>query len=99
MGWFAPNVGDIFTFQILTKDTHHIIYHSAVCSALIPQEKTLEHKFSEGDDDHQKPVKQVPHTWDIESNEYKTPNFSPLMSDDIIGCTFLTTPTKDGQWF
>ena len=96
---FTPNIGDILTFQILTDDTHHIIYHSAVHSAFIKQEKNLHLEFSEGEDDPHKPVKQVLHTWDTESDEYKAPIFSPLKPDDLIGCTFLTTLTQDGQCF
>ena len=44
-------------------------------------------------------MKQVIHTWDTESDERKTPTFSPLTTDDLIGCTFRTTPTEDGQCF
>ena len=44
-------------------------------------------------------MKQVLRTWDIESDEYKTPTFSPLKPDNLIGHTFLTTPTEDGQHF
>ena len=44
-------------------------------------------------------MKQVLHTWDIESDEYKTPLFSPLKPDDLIGHTSLTTLTEDGQHF
>ena len=51
---FAPNVGYILTFQILMDDTHHIIYHSTVCSALIPHDKNIFLIFSEGEDDHHK---------------------------------------------
>ena len=51
-----------------------------------------------GDDPH-KPMKQIIHTQDTESDEYETPTFSPLMLDDLIGCTFLTTPTEDSPWF
>ena len=43
-------------------------------------------------------MKQIIHTQDIELDEYKTPTFSPLMLDNLIGCTFVTTPTEDGQW-
>ena len=71
-------------------DTQCIIYHSAVCSTL------LQH---EGEDNPCKPVKQVIHTQDTESDEYETPTFSPLMMDDLIGHTFLTTLTEDGQCF
>ena len=39
------------------------------------------------------------HTWDIESDEYETPTFSPFMTDNLIGCTFLTTSTEDGRCF
>ena len=44
-------------------------------------------------------MKQVIHIQDTEPDEYETPTFSPLMTDDLIGCTFLTTPTEDGQHF
>ena len=50
-------------------------------------------------DDPSKPVKQVLHTWDTESDEYKTPLFSPLKPDDLIGHTFLSTPIEHGQHF
>ena len=38
-------------------------------------------------------------TQDTKSEEYKTPIFSPLQQDDIIGHTVLITPTEDGQCF
>ena len=41
-------------------------------------------------------MEQVLRTWDIESDEYKTPTFSPLKPDNLIGCTFLTIHTEDG---
>ena len=41
-------------------------------------EKNLHLEFSEREDDCQKPVEQVLHTWDIESDEYETPTFSSL---------------------
>ena len=44
-------------------------------------------------------MKEVLHTWDIESDEYETPTFSPLKPKPFIGCKFLTTPTEDGQCF
>ena len=94
---FAPNVRYILTFCILTDDTHHIIYCSTICSTLILQEKNLHLEFSKGEDDPHRPVKQVFHTWDIESDEYETPTFSPLKP--VIGCTFLTTLIEDGQCF
>ena len=43
-------------------------------------------------------MKQIIHTQDTESDEYKTPTFSPPMLDDLIGCMFLITP-EDGQCF
>ena len=62
---FAPNIGDMFMFSILTNDTHYcIIYHSAVHSTLNRNEKKLCLKFSDGEDDPHRPVKQVLHTWD-----------------------------------
>ena len=48
MGWFAPNIHDTLTFHILMDDTHHIIYQSAVHSALIENDKNLHLKFSKG---------------------------------------------------
>ena len=80
-------------------DIHCIIYHSAACSTLIPHDKNRHLEFSEGEDDPQKPVKQVLHTQEIESDEYETLTFSPLKPDDLIGHTFLTIPTEDGQCF
>ena len=56
-------------------------------------------KFSKREDDPCKPVKQIIHTQDAESDEYKTPTFSPLMQDDLIGHAFLTTPTEESQEF
>ena len=44
-------------------------------------------------------MNQVPCTPDTESDEYETPLFSPLKPADLSGCTFLTTPTEDGQCF
>ena len=60
---------------------------------LMLQEKSLHLEFSKGENDPQKPVKPVLHVQDIVSDEYKTPTFY------LIGCTFLTTPTEDGQCF
>ena len=74
-----------------------MIYCSDACSILVLQNLHLE--FSKGEDDPQKPAKQVLHTQDIESDEKKTPTFSPLKPDNLIGYTFLTTPTEDGQCF
>ena len=98
---FAPNVGDTLTFHIgvLTNDTPCSIYHSAVHSALITNKKNLHLESSEGEDDPHKPVKQVLCTQDTESEEHETPLFQPLNPDDLIGCTFLTTLTEDGQCF
>ena len=31
---FADNVGDTFTWKILTEDTHQLIHHSACCSTI-----------------------------------------------------------------
>ena len=61
---FVPNVWDTLTLHILTDDTHCIIYHPAVHSALIKNEKNLHLKFSLGQDDPHKLVKQVLHTQD-----------------------------------
>ena len=80
-------------------DTQCIIYQSGVHSALIPCEKNLHLEFSKVEDNPCKPVKQVIHTRDTESNEYETPTFSPLKPDDLIGHPFLSTPTEDGQHF
>ena len=44
-------------------------------------------------------MKQVLHTQDTESDEYVTSLFSPLKPHDLIGHTFLTTTTEDGQCF
>ena len=44
-------------------------------------------------------MKQVLHPWDIESDEYETQTVSPLKPDNLIGHTFLTTPTEDCQHF
>ena len=96
---FTPNVRHILTFCILTVDTHQIIYHSAAHSTLFKDEKNLNLKFSEGEDDPHKQMKQVLHTQDTESDEYETLPFSPLKPDDLIRHTFLTTPTEDGQHF
>ena len=66
---------------------------------MIKNEKNFLFKFSEGQDDPHKLVKQVIHTQDTESEEYKTPLFQPLQPDELTRCTFITTQTDDGQCF
>ena len=73
-----------------------MLYLQFHCPLCLQHKKNLHLKFSE---DPCKPVKQAVHTRDIESDEYNTPTFSPLMMDDLIGHTFLTTPLEDGQHF
>ena len=81
---FAHNIGDILTYHIRIDDTHWIIYYSAVCSTLIKHEKNLCLNSFKGEDDPGKPVKQILHTQDTDSDEYETLLFPPLKPDDLI---------------
>ena len=72
---------------------------SAIHSALLQHDKNLHLDFSKGENDSHKPRKQVIQTQDIESDEYENPTFLPLTMGNLIGCTFLITPTKDRQHF
>ena len=87
---FALSLRDICTLHILMDDTHQIIYHSAVHSTLIKNENNLHLEFSEGEDAPHKPVKQVLHTWDTESEPMR-------QSTTLITILFLPLLRKRGD--
>ena len=90
--WAYPNVNQHFSSKSQSECP-------SVCPVLFRFQQNLCLEFSAGKDDPHKPVNQVLCTQDTESDEYETPLFSPVKLDDLIGCTFLTRPTEDGQCF
>ena len=98
---FAQNQGDMMTFKILTDDTKKVIPRSAVR----PFDEKLPNLCLDpfGNEPANKPVRSQL-LGNLQPNEIDyggatAMSIEPLTPDEIIGCTFLTKPTEDGQKF
>ena len=99
LGFFvgiADNVGDALTFKVLTKDTHKILYRSAVRSALdVASANARAALFSEpGEGDSVPEVLKLAQLHGPQDSCDDPHSFDP---DDIIGRTFLMPVDDNGH--
>ena len=99
---FAPNVGDILTFKILTDDTHEVIYRSAVRTRLSATDpnRRLDPFGGETDQPVAKPVQsfiRLAHQPDDLVPTEPQPLQGSLTPDELIGRSFLLEPDEDGK--
>jgi hypothetical protein len=89
---FGESVGDAMTFKVLTDDTSKIIYRSNVRTALNPNTPNLRLMI---DGEQTTFIKSKSEEIEAKLPSLKTlPTFHPK---DLIGRSFLSSPTEDGQ--
>ncbi|KAL7576899.1 hypothetical protein ACA910_006663 [Epithemia clementina (nom. ined.)] len=109
---FATNIGDCFTWKILTNDTNQIIYRSAVrrAESTLPnlcvnpssgessQTSLPDTIFVRSKSDHAdvSPEHSSPPMHTI-SPEHSSPPMHTISFDDLIGRTFLCPPEENGE--
>ncbi len=108
----AEHVGHAMTFKVLADDSQKVLFHSAICSAIVPGEQNLQvdplggELPSIGKLSHD-PVTQMPFdpsgqdpdsppTNEDGTKTSQLPTFHP---SNLVGQTFLHDPQEDGQQF
>jgi hypothetical protein len=99
---FAPNVGNIMAFKVLSTDTNKIIFQSNVRSVLssdCPNYRLSTDGEIDKEDFYSMKLPSKSFVQSAYNNEYATkqstmlPGFSP---HDLIGRTFFDTPRENG---
>ena len=94
---FAESVGHAMTFKVLTDDTMKILYRSNLRTALDPATPNLRVDDILDEKEAKQFVKSRSGA-DVNGENFHPP--MPLIDpDDLIGCTFITSPNEQGEQF